>query len=463
MKPMKLYNTLTRQIEEFEPIEENSVGMYTCGPTVYREIHIGNLRTYITSDVLRRVLHAQGLSVTAVMNITDVGHMRYSTEQNRQIDPILVEAKQKGMTPLELAQHYTDVFLNDADKVNIMPPDILSKATEHIPEMIAITKILIDKGYAYVTGGNVYFDVKKFKDYGKLSGNTLDRMDQLLEAVRVSVETDKKDSADFALWKKAPKDSVMKWDSPWSEGVPGWHIECSAMSIKYLGDAFDIHAGGEDLIFPHHEDEIAQSEAATGAEFVNYWVHSNYLLIDDEKMSRSKGNVYTISDIEKKGFLPFSFRYLTFQTHYRSRMNFTWDSLESAQIALEKLYEIAEAMPEPGIGLIDYERDFMEAVENDLNLPKAISIMWEMLRSKNEDRDKAHALIEMDKVLGLDIFENAAQLAEIPESVMKLVRDREELRRQRKFTQADHMRNKIEKMGYTLKDDGKRTKVLKRI
>lgn len=460
---MQLYNTLTRSIEEFEPIEDENVTMYTCGPTVYREIHIGNLRTYLTSDLLRRSFVAQEKSVNAVMNITDVGHMRYSQNQHKQIDPIMVEAEQKGMTSLELSKHYTDLFLKDEKKINILPPDVLSRATDHVPEMIAIIKILVDKGFAYVTDGNVYFNVKKFRNYGKLSGNTLDKMDQLLEAVRVSVETDKKDSADFALWKKAPRDSVMKWDSPWGEGVPGWHIECSAMSIKYLGDTFDIHAGGEDLIFPHHEDEIAQSEAATGVTFVRYWVHTNYLLVEGEKMSRSKGNVFTISDLERNGFMPLAFRYLTLQTHYRSRMNFTWEALEAAQVALEKLYELAESLPKPGIGLIEYERDFSDAVNNDLNMPKAVSVMWEMLRSKNKDQDKAHALMEMDRVLGLDIFENAQRLSKVPDHIMKMVQEREDLRKQHKFTQADHLRNKIEKLGYILKDEGKKTKVLRKI
>lgn len=460
---MKLYNTLTRALEDFDPIDEDSVRMYTCGPTVYREIHIGNLRTYLTTDLLRRIFSSQEKKVTSVMNITDVGHMRYSSETKSQIDPIMLESAKRGITPLELSKHYTSVFLKDMRSINVKDSDVLPKATEHIDEMIAIIKILIDKGFAYVTDGNVYFKVKAFKSYGQLSGNTLDKMDQLLEAVRVSVETDKKNTADFALWKKAPEDSVMKWDSPWGEGVPGWHIECSAMAIKYLGDTFDIHAGGEDLIFPHHEDEIAQSEGASGVRFVNHWVHTNYLLVDGEKMSRSKGTGFTIADIEERGFFPLAFRYLSFQTHYRARMNFTWEALESAQTALEKLYSIAEELPEPGVGLIEYERDFQDAVENDLNLPQALSTMWEMLKSKNEPRDKAHALVVMDDILGLKIFENAHKLVQVPDHIMQMVREREDLRRQRKFTQADHMRNKIEKLGYVLKDEGKSTKVTRRV
>ena len=245
---MLLYNTLSRKIEEFKPLNPPHVGMYTCGPTVYRDIHIGNLRTYLTSDILKRALTLNGYKVISVMNITDVGHMRYSSEFNRQIDPVMEEALSEGRRPLEIAKNYTDKFLEDEKKINILPADVMPKATDHVKEMIEIIKVLIDKGFAYVTDGTVYFEVKKFREYGKLSGNTLNKMDQLLEAVRVSVETDKKDSADFALWKKAEEGRLMKWDSPWGEGFPGWHIECSAMSMKYLGRHFDIHAGGEDLI-----------------------------------------------------------------------------------------------------------------------------------------------------------------------------------------------------------------------
>lgn len=460
---MKLFNTLSRKIEEFEPIDPSKVGMYTCGPTVYREIHIGNFRTYITSDILRRVLRSNGYEVTSVMNITDVGHMRYSSEANRQIDPIMFEAEQKKMTPLELSRHYTKLFLADSRKLNIEPPDVMPKATEHVPEMIEIIKILIDKGFAYEADGNVYFDVDKFKDYGKLSGNTLDKMDQLLEAVCISVETDKKDSADFALWKTASPDQVMKWESPWGTGAPGWHIECSAMSIKYLGDTFDIHAGGEDLIFPHHEDEIAQSETTSGVPFVKYWVHSNWLLVDGDKMSRSKRNVYTMFDIEKKGFSPLAFRYLTYQTHYRARMNFTFEALAAAQSALDKLYEHAASFPKAAIGCAEYEGNFLDAVSNDLDMPKAVSIVWELLRSKYPDSAKAESLYKMDEVLGLKLREHSQAQKDIPAEIMEMVKERESLRRAGRFGLSDQLRAKIEKRGYILKDSKKGTKVLKKI
>lgn len=460
---MKLYNTLSRTVEDFEPIDKKNVRMYTCGPTVYREIHIGNLRTYITSDILRQVLRLSGFTVTSVMNITDVGHMRYSSEKNRQIDPIMVEAEEKGITPLELSQQYTTLFLGDAQKLHIEAPDVMPKATEHIPEMIEIIKILIKKGLAYTADGNVYFDVDKFSDYGKLSGNTLDKMDELLEAVRVSVETDKKDSADFALWKRAPADSVMKWESPWGEGVPGWHIECSAMSIRYLGDTFDIHAGGEDLIFPHHEDEIAQSEGATGKKFVNYWVHSNWLLVDSEKMSRSKRNVYVLKDIEEKGFAPLAFRFLTYQTHYRARMNFTYEALEASQTALDKLYEAASNLSDPTAVITEFENKFFNAVTNDLDMPKAVTLLWDVLRSDYSTGQKAATLFMMDEVFGLHIRAHAEAMKNIPEEIKRIVADREKLRKMKKFHLADQLRAKVEKKGFITKDTKKGTKIFRKI
>lgn len=463
---MKLYNTLSKTVEEFVPITDNKVGMYTCGPTVYREIHIGNLRTYITSDILVRILRHKNYDVTSVMNITDVGHFRFSNEVNKVIDPVMQEAKELGITPYALAEKYTDIFLKDAKRVGIVPADFYPKATEHIPDMIALIETLLEKGFAYVTEGNVYFNVKKFKEYGKLSGNTLEKMPQLLEAVRVSLETDKKDSIDFALWKKAEEDKVMKWDSPWGPGVPGWHIECSAMATKVLQTfTLDIHAGGEDLIFPHHEDEIAQSQAATGQKFSNFWIHTNFLLVDNEKMSRSRRNVYTIGDLQKKKFSPMAFRYLTFLTHYRSKMNFTWEGLESAQQALDKLYEIATGLPLPspqgGVG--KYETRFEDALDNDLNMPQVVSVMWELLRSDAPRGEIAATLLRMDEVLGLKIKENAEALTNIPETVLEMVQERVKLRHDRKYNAADMLRAKIERMGYVLEDSKDNSRILRKI
>ena len=463
---MQLYNTFSRELEEFVPIVGKKVTIYSCGPTVYRDVHIGNLRTYLTTDILRRVLKANEYDVTSVMNITDVGHFRFSTDVNKVIDPVVEEAQKLGITPLELSKTYTDKFLKDAKKLNILDHDVMPKASDHIEEMIEVIKVLIDKGYAYETDGNVYFKVEKFADYGKLSGNTLDKMDQLLEAVRVSVETDKKDSADFALWKKA-EDRVMSWPSPWGDGVPGWHIECSVMSMKYLGVSLDIHAGGEDLVFPHHEDEIAQSEAFSGEKFAKYWMHTSFLSVEEEKMSRSKGNVFTLSDLIHKGFTALSFRYLTYQTHYRAKMNFTWEGLEGAAIALKKLYDIAGKLPE-GEGYANkYEVEFLHVLNQDLNMPRALAIMWEMLRSDESDEKKAAALSRMDEVLGLKIFETAKLMNDIPAEVIRLSDERNKLRREGRFMLADQLRHKIENMGYEILDgkEGKRdvTKILRKI
>ena len=461
---MKLYNTLSRTVEEFSPLEDQQVRMYTCGPTVYREIHIGNLRTYITSDILIRALKYQGYDVTSAMNITDVGHFRFSNEVNKIVDPVMQEAKELGVTPIEIAEKYTDIFLKDAKKVGILSSDFYPKATEHISDMIALIETLIEKELAYVTEGNVYFNVKKFKEYGKLSGNTLDKMDELLEAVRISPETDKKDSIDFALWKKAEPDRVMKWDSPWGEGVPGWHIECSAMATKVLQTfTLDIHAGGEDLIFPHHEDEIAQSEGATGQKFSNFWVHTNFLLVDGEKMSRSKRNVYTVGQLEHKKFSSMAFRYLTFLTHYRSKMNFTWEGLESAQQALDRLYEIAASLPVPQGGVGKFEQKFEDAIYNDLNMPQAVAVVWELLRSSSPRAEIAATLFKMDELLGLKIKENVEALTNIPESVLQMVEERILLRKDRKYNAADSLRAKIERMGYILEDSKDNSRILRKI
>jgi cysteinyl-tRNA synthetase len=368
-----------------------------------------------------------------------------------------------GITPLELSKIYTDKFLKDAKKLNMLDHDVLPKASDHIEEMIEVIKVLIDKGFAYEIDGNVYFKVEKFANYGKLSGNTLDKMDQLLEAVRVSVETDKKDSADFALWKKA-EDRVMSWDSPWGMGVPGWHIECSVMSMKYLGVSLDIHAGGEDLIFPHHEDEIAQAEAFSGEKFVKTWVHTSFLSIDKEKMSRSKGNVFTLSDLTQRGFTPSGFRYLTYQTHYRAKMNFTWDALDGASTALKKLYEIAGKLP-TGEGYADkYEVEFLHVLGQDLNMPRALAVVWEMLRSDEPDAAKAAALRRMDDVLGLQIFETSEKMTTIPQEILELSNEREKLRKEGRYMLADQIRHKIEGMGYEIDDQKKGPpKILRKI
>ncbi len=459
---MQLYNTFTRQLEEFEPIVTGKAGIYTCGPTVYRDVHIGNFRTYLTTDILVRLLKYKEYEVNSVMNITDVGHFRFSDEKNKVIDPIVDEANSLGITPLELARNYTDKFLHDSKKLNIALPEQLPKASDHVEEMIEVIQVLVDKGFAYESGGNIYFNVQKFEDYGKLSGNTLDKAEELLEAVRISKETDKKDSADFALW-KTQEDRVMSWDSPWGKGVPGWHIECSVMAMKYLGISFDIHLGGEDLIFPHHEDEIAQSEAFSGKKFSKYFMHTSYLLTDDEKMSRSKKNVYTLKDIQEKGFSAMDFRYLTYFTHYRAYMNFTWGSLKAASTAYLKILDFVSKNPTSNEISNKYEGKFMEAVEADLNMPRAIAVVWELIRSDEPDSKKIGTIKLMDEILGLNIFENAIEIMDVPDLVTEMSRERDRLRKQRRYLLADQMRMKIEKMGYMIEDGDKKSRVLKKI
>ncbi|MEK7534282.1 MAG: cysteine--tRNA ligase [Patescibacteria group bacterium] len=494
---LSLYNTLTRQVEEFKPIDPPNVGIYSCGPTVYREVHIGNFRTYLLSDFLRRTLEYNGYKVTLIKNITDVGHMRRLDEGHHHgpIDPVIEEAFKKGKTPQEIANYYTEIFLKDEEKLNIKKAAYYPKASEHVKEMIEVISILLKKGLAYEADKNIYFNVRKFNNYGRLSGNTLDKMDNLLKAVRVSLETDKKESIDFALWKKAERGRLMKWDSPWGEGFPGWHIECSAMSMRYLGrniDPFDkpstssgpesteglrvngelkcrtidIHTGGEDLIFPHHEDEIAQSEGASGKKFVNYWLHGGYLLVDNQKMSRSKGNVYTISDLQKRGFDPLSFRYLTLMTHYRTKMNFTFEALSGAQTALYRLRTDISNWDKPKIGCAEYEQRFLDAINNDLNMPEALAIVWELIKSDYPTSAKAESLFKFDEVLGFDLRANQEsgvkdQEEKIPEKLMAMIKEREELRKQKRYHLADQLRNKIKKMGYNVIDTEKGIEIKK--
>lgn len=449
---MKLYNTLTRSIEEFEPLDGKTVKMYACGPTVYDYAHIGHMRKYIGDDVLRRTLE-HTWRVEHVMNITDVGHL--SSDADSGEDKLEKGAKKFGKTVLEVAKFFEDDFLKSIKKEEILLPQVICRATEHIEDQIALIEALVEKGFTYQTSQAIYFDVTKFPSYTELSKQDLD---DKMTGVRdeVVVDKEKKHPADFALWFFTVgkfKDHILKWPSPWGEGFPGWHIECSAMSMRYLGPTLDIHTGGVDHISIHHTNEIAQSEAATGKPFVRFWVHHEFLKVDEQKMSKSLGNIYTVKDIVDKGFHPLSFRYLTFQTHYRAEMNFTWEALSAAQTALEKLYEIAAEFDEVHkYANIDFERDFQEALGQDLNMPKALSIMWDLLKSKIPTPEKAATIREMDKVLGLHIFENSKKRVQIPKSILKMAEERDSLRYQKQYTQSDHLRNRIEKLGYIVKD-----------
>ena len=446
---LDLYNTLTRRKEAFAPLEPGRVSIYSCGPTVYRDVHIGNLRTYLLADWLRRTLEAGGLEVRHVKNITDVGHMRQELLERGE-DKVVAAALAAGKSPQQIAQQYTDSFLRDEQALGIKPAHVFPRATEHVEQMIALTQRLLERGLAYEVDGNVYYDVAKFPDYGKLSGNT---GESLLEGVRAESDPLKRDPRDFALWKAAEPGRAMKWPSPWGDGFPGWHIECSAMSTFHLGERFDIHTGGVDNIFPHHEGEIAQSEGALGHKVVGHWVHGQHLLVDGLKMAKSTGNVYTLSDLQARGFEPAAFRYLCATAHYRKRLNFTFDSLRAAAIGLNRLRQAAflsaQASGGNGGSGAEWEQRFMDALHDGLHLPRALAVVWQLVRSEAPAGVKARLLQQFDGVLGFDLF---AQTIEVPDPVRVLAQEREALRAKRAYDQADAARQQIAAAGLEVRD-----------
>ncbi|MFN4212761.1 MAG: cysteine--tRNA ligase [Microgenomates group bacterium] len=457
---MNLYNTITRKIEKFQPLNPPRVTLYTCGPTVYDFTHIGHLRTYTNNDVLKRTLNYLGYQVKHVMNITDVGHLTGDDDTGE--DKLEKGAKRVGKTVWVVAAFYTDFFFKSTDSLNILRPDIICRATDHIKEMIDLIQILEKKGYTYETKEALYFNVAKFKNYGRLSRQPLS---QKLKGAReeVYIDPEKKHPADFALWFKRVgrfANHSMHWTSPWGDGFPGWHIECSAMSMKYLGETIDIHAGGVDHIPVHHENEIAQSEVATGKPFVRYWFHNNFLLVEGEKMSKSLGNFYTIDDIKKKNIEPAALRYLFLQSHYRQVLNFTWNSVLSAQEGYNKLKEYVltlrqqkerTALSSDKLKKIDlFRQRFLEAVSNDLQTPQALSFMWEMLKSNIPSTDKLDLLLEFDQVLGLKL--NEITQDEVPEEIIKLAKERQKARQKQDFEKADELRKKIQQLGWKIED-----------
>ncbi len=477
---MKIYNTLTRQMEEIIPLEAGKIKMYSCGPTVYRYIHIGNLRTFIMADWIRRTFEYRGVEVLHVKNITDVGHMRREVVDQGE-DKVEAQARKEGKTSLEIAQSYTDAFHEDEEKLNILPAHVFPRATQHVPEMIAIVQRLLEKEIAYEVNGNVYFDIKRFPQYGKLSGNLLEHM---MAGVHEGVDADRHNIEDFPLWKIAEPGREMAWDSPWGRGFPGWHIECSAMSMKYLGEQFDIHTGGVDNIFPHHEDEIAQSEGFSGRQFVNYWVHAQHLLADGQKMAKSTGNAYTREEIEARGFEPMDLRYFFTTALYRSRLNFTFRALQASHVALERLrshaYQLlmqsekADAFSdEPVQGEACRWCDaFLVEVENDLNMPRAMAIIWTMLRSTEEPATKLRLLFDMDRILGFGLkaylqseeprkkSEPETYLAALPATLASEVRARETLRQRNDYRRADRVRQFVQHDGYQVRDTARGPLVL---
>ncbi len=458
---LRIYNTLAKRVEEIEPAEPGKVSMYTCGPTVYRDAHIGNLRTYMMADWIRRALMHHGLQVHHVKNITDVGHMRQELVETGG-DKMILAALAEGKTVQEIAELYAGRFHRDEARLNIMDAHVFPWASQHIPEMLSIVGALVDKGHAYERGGNVYFDVPSFSDYGKLSRNT--GVD-LLEGVRAEADPMKRDPRDFTLWKAAEPGRDVKWDSQWGEGFPGWHIECSAMASKYLGEVFDIHTGGVDNIFPHHEDEIAQSEAAFGYPHVRYWVHAQHLLADGAKMAKSSGNVFLVEELIERGFDPLAFRYLCMTVLYRHRMNFTFTSLKAAEKALTNLRtRLWQWSMEPdGNGhpaqADEYRRRFWEAVDSDLNLPGSLAITWEMVRSSLPGRAKMGLLLEFDEMFGLDLHK-APDANSVSEEIVASLREREALRERQTWETADSLRARLSANGYVVEDapDGSRAR-----
>ncbi len=444
---LKLYNFLSRKIEEFSPIGD-VVGLYTCGPTVYNFVHIGNWRTFVFEDILKRTLLFDGYKVKHVMNITDID------------DKIIKKAVEERIPINELTKEYTDAFFADLGRLNILKADEYPQATEHVESMLKIIGKLVERGLAYVKDGSVYFSIAKFKGYGKLSGTNVKGVKA---GARVDVdEYDKDNPQDFVLWKASTGDAKARheaFDSPWGVGRPGWHIECSAMSTQYLGDTFDIHTGGVDLLFPHHENEIAQSEGATGKKFVNIWMEGEHLLVNGEKMAKRLGNIFTLGDVAKKGFDSMAVRYLFLTAHYRSKLNFTWESLEAAQNALLNLKREVSTWDDPKIGCAEFEGKFKEAVSDDLNMPKALSIFWEMVKSDYPTSARHQSALVMDEVLGLGLSE--VKRAQLPDGAQELINKREELRKKGDFAGSDKIREQLAGMGVEVEDtpDGPKWKV----
>ncbi len=450
---LRIHNTLTKKVEEVQLVTPGRLTMYTCGPTVYRDAHIGNLRTYMMADWIRRVAEANGLEVYQIKNITDVGHMRQEALETGG-DKMILSALAEGKTVQDIADFYTDAFHRDEARLNIQTAHVFPEATKHIPEMVEMVGKLMANGSAYEKGGNIYFDVAKFQGYGKLSRNT---GADLLEGVRAEADPLKKDPRDFTLWKAAEAGRDLKWESPWGDGFPGWHIECSAMAHKYLGERFDIHTGGVDNIFPHHEDEIAQSEATFGHPHVNYWVHAQHLLADGAKMAKSSGNVFLLDELISRGFDPMSFRYLCMTIRYRNRMNFTFNSLRAAEKALNNLrhrmwvWNDLPAVNGQASGAEPWREKFWAAVENDLDLPSALAVTWDMVRSDIAPQAKRELILEFDRIFGLDLDQVNASFA-VPETVSATMDRRVTLRNQSDFSGADALRSEVSASGYLVQD-----------
>ncbi|MDQ5971456.1 MAG: cysteinyl-tRNA synthetase [Patescibacteria group bacterium] len=449
---LKLHNTYTKNLEEFIPIKKDSVSLYTCGPTVYDYPHIGNYRAYIFGDTLKRFLSYQGYQVNHIMNITDID------------DKTIRDSQKKGQSLREFTEFYTNEFYKDRDMLNIIPADCYPKATDYIDEMVKIIEKLIEKGHAYVsTDGSVYFNITTFPDYGKLSHIDLSELKDNAKGRMKSDEYEKDSVQDFALWKAYDEsDGDVFWETSLGKGRPGWHIECTAMSIKNLGEQIDIHTGGVDNIFPHHENEIAQSEGYTGKQFVKYWMHNEWLLVNGKKMSKSLGNFYTLRDLIDKGISPLGYRLWLMTSHYRTLTNLNIETLQGADTALSRLYEAFKALPEATDGTVDmdYKVRFVEYMNDDLNTPQALALVWELIKDTTiSPANKRATMIDFDQVFGFGLADLKEEV--IPEEVTKLVVERENARQNKDWAMSDILRAKINTLGYEVKDTGEGSKVSK--
>ncbi len=452
---MKLYNTLTRKKEEFTPIQGKSVRMYACGPTVYWFAHIGNMRAFLFADVLHRALIANGYDVNMVMNITDVGHLTDDASDGE--DKMIVAMKREGKTAKEISEFYTQAFFDDVKTLNVLPASVYPKATEHIQEQIDMVVALEEKGYAYRTDDGIYFDTAALPEYGRLSGQ---KAEEKKAGARVEMG-DKRNATDFALWKFSPEGAQrdMEWESPWGVGFPGWHLECSAMSKKYLDVPFDIHLGGEDHISVHHENELAQTLGADGELQANVWMHNSFLTVDGGKMSKSLGNLYTLADLKEKGFDPMAFRYFVLGAHYKSNLNFTLESLTAAQNALHKLQDVVREWSDEGERDQESWNAFMEAVNDDLNTAQALAVLWGVVDSDFAAEVKAATVLAFDEVLGLGLRDFVGKQVEIPSEVQQLIDQRDAAREEKNWPRSDELRDELGASGWLVEDTPDGTKV----
>lgn len=449
---LKFYNTLTRKKEEFIPIDKNEVKLYSCGPTVYYYAHIGNLRAYLFMDTLRRVLKYNGYKLKHVMNITDVGHLVSDADEGE--DKMLKASKRENKDPFEIAKFYTEAFFKDLELLNIEKPEIIAKATEHIKVMEEYVQKIIKNGYTYETENTIYFDTSKLDKYGVLSNLNVEEQKA---GARVNFDPNKKNISDFALWIKAPENHIMKWDTFWGKCYPGWHLECSAMGNKYLGEEFDIHTGGIDHIPVHHENEIAQGKGFCGKIPAHYWMHVDFLQVNGGKMSKSLNNLYTLKDLEEKGYSPAVYRMFNFSSIYRKKINFTFEAMDAAKVALKRLKDGYQNHLN-GNANIDKQiitklkEEFLEAINDDLNMPQAMSVVWNVVRNENKSKQFAEVLLDFDKVLGLEIDKIEEEKQELPKEILQLVEERKQARQDKNWALSDELRDKLIDLGYHVKD-----------